>query len=402
MSDFKNTQDFRKSKFSKHAYQDPTYLSFTLMFDFADAANSPFLSKPAEDFLFKLTQGKSNETAEFYKERLEALMNFKKALKTINIEMPWYWQGLSGLEKIQQYDPQKAYQGGSGSTLTIETLESLNLPIAGLMHLYRKAVFDERKWTYILPANLRKFRMYVYVTEVRTIKNMSKPTVNGLNKGALKGFPDNFKPSIDIKNSNEGISGISGRPYFMFGLKYCEFDMTSGTGSFADLKKSPEGAAAGEIAITYEKLYSLEARALNGIITSEFGNDNLSPAPDSESGGPADLTEWAKDKALAAGKQFADRAVTDLKTMANNKVGELTQMAKNATVGRLNAAVQNAYKDFVNGVDEAATLPNQSENVSAAITENVHGGLVRPGDTLGDVLNSAAARSLGNLGNVHE
>ena len=48
MSDFKNTQDFRKSKLSKHAYQDPTYLSFALMFDFADSANSPFLSKPAE------------------------------------------------------------------------------------------------------------------------------------------------------------------------------------------------------------------------------------------------------------------------------------------------------------------------------------------------------------------
>ena len=399
MSDFKNTQDFRKSKLSKHAYQDPTYLSFTLMFDFADAANSPFLSKPAEDFLFKLTEGEGNESSEFYKERLEALVNFKKALKTINIDMPWYWQGLSGLEKLQQYDPQKPYKGGPEAVLTIETLESLNLPIAGLMHLYRKAVFDERKWTYILPANLRKFRMYVYVTEVRTIKNMSKPKINGFNKGALKGFPDNFKPSIDIQNSNEGISGTEGRPYFMFGLKYCEFDMASGTGSFADLKKSPEGAASGEIVIKYEKLYSLEARALNGIITSEFGNDNISPAPDSESGGPDTLMDWAVDKAIAAGKQFADRAVTDLKTMANSKVGELKQQAKDATVGRLNAAVQNAYKNFVSGVDDAAALPNQARNISAAITENVHGGLIQPGNTLGDTLNSATARSLGN---VHE
>jgi hypothetical protein len=399
MSDFKNTQDFRKSKLSKHAYQDPTYLSFTMMFDFTDAANSPLLSKPAENFLRKLTTGDNNESSEFYKERLEALINFKKALKTINIEMPWYWQGISGLEKIQQYNPENAYMGGDDAVLTIETLESLNLPITGLMHLYRKAVFDERKWTYILPSNLRKFRMYIYVTEVRTIKNMSKPKINGFNKEALRGFPDNFKPSINIENSNEGISGTANRPYFMFGLKYCEFDMTSGTGSFADLKKSPEESASGEISITYEKLYSLEARALNGIITSEFGNDNISPAPDSESGGPDTLAEWAIDKAIGAGKQFADRAITDLKTMANNKVGELKQQAKDATIGRLNVAVQNAYKNFVNGVDDAASVPNQTTNISAAISENVHGGLIQPGNTIVETLNNASARSLGN---VHE
>ena len=399
MSDFKNTQDFRKSKLSKHAYQDPTYLSFALMFDFADSANSPFLSKPAEDFLFKLTEGAENESSEFYKERLEALLNFKKALKTINQDMPWYWQGLSGLEKIQQYDPQKPYIGGPDAILTIETLESLNLPIAGLMHLYRKAVFDERKWTYILPANLRKFRMYVYVTEVRSIRNMSSPKVNGFNKGALKGFPDNFKPSIDIQNSNDGISGTDGRPYFMFGLTHCEFDLASGTGSFADLKKSPEGPATGEIVLRYEKLYSLEARILNGIVSSEFNKNNISPAPDSENGGPETLTDWAKDKAIKAGKQFADRAVTDLKNAANNKVQELQQQAKDATIGRLNATVQNAYKDFVSGIDDAIKPSNQARNINAAITENVHGGLINPGSTIINTLNNATARSLGN---VHE
>ena len=85
--------------------------------------------------------------------------------------------------------------------------------------------------------------------------------------------------------------------------------------------------------------------------------------------------------------------------MANNKVGELKQQAKDATIGRLNAAVQNAYKDFVSGVDDVASLPNQARNISAAITENIHGGLIQPGNTLGDTLNSATIRSLGN---VHE
>ena len=392
MSDFKNISDFRKSKLSKYPYQDPTYLSFLLMFDFRDPVNSPFLSTPAENFLKKLASA-GGDRADFYAERLEALQNFKKALKTINNEMPWYWQGLSGLEKIQQYNPNNAYYGGDDSVLTITTLESINLPIAGLMHLYRKAVFDEEKWTWILPENLRQFRTYIYVTEVRTIKNIAKPAIKGV---GLNEFPDNLKPSIKIENDNSGISGTSARPYFMFALRFCEWDLTGGTSAFADLQKSPDTAAAGEISFKYQALQSIESKVLNGIITSEFNGDNISPAPDSEENGPSNMQEYLLGKAKEKGEAFADRAVTDLKTLATNKVNDLKREAKSQTIGRLDAAVNNIYQDFVNGVDNAATLPNQTENISAAISENVH-GLTEDRNTIGEALTAAAKNSLGNV-----
>lgn len=389
MSDFKKISDFRKGKRASQQYQDPTYMSFLLLFDFADAANSPLLSDPAEAFLKKLA-GSSDQ---YYQEKLEALQNFKKALKLINNEMPWFWQSLSGLEKIQQYDPMNAYFGGDDSVITIGTLESINLTISGLMHLYRKAVFDERKWSYVLPANLRKFRMYTYVTEVRSIKNMSNPKVGGLD---LAGFPDNFKPSIGVENANAGISGTSGRPYFMFALKFCEFDMKSGTTIFADLQKTAPEAATGEISIRYEALYDIEARVLNGIVESEFNKDDLSPAPDSENKEIDGLGGWLKDQAVQKATAFADRAVNDLKNTANNRVNELKQQAKDATVGRVNAAVNNLYKDFVKGVDNVANPTANRNNVRTAIADNVH-GLVNPGQTIGEALNSAAAKSLGNI-----
>lgn len=391
MSDFKKISDFTKGKRASQQYQDPTYMSFLMLFDFADAANSPFLSKPAEDFLKKLAQ--DGDTKEYYSEKLEALQNFKKALKLINNEMPWFWQSLSGLEKIQQYNPLNPYLGGDDSIITIGTLESINLTISGLMHLYRKAVFDERKWTYVLPTNLRKFRMYIYVTEVRSIKNMSKPTLSGLDLG---GFPDNFKPKVGVENSNTGISGSSARPYFMFALKFCEFDIASGTTIFADLNKSPEGAATGEISIRYEGLYDMEARVLNGIVESEYNNNDLSPAPGSENKQLNSVGDWLKDQAVQKGTQFADRAVTDLKNQAIGKVNELKQQAKDATVGRVNAAVNNLYKDFVQGVDSIASPKANQNNVAAAIADNVY-GLVDSGQTIGDALTSAAARSLGNI-----
>jgi hypothetical protein len=389
MSDFKKIADFRKGKKSKNDYQDPTYMSFLMLFDFADAANSPLLSKPAEDFLAKLANG-----SPYYTEKLEALQNFKKALKHINNEMPWFWQSLSGLERLQQYNPMNAYFGGDDAKLVITTLESINLTISGLMHLYRVAVFDERKWTYVLPCNLRKFRMYVYVTEVRSIKNMTNPKVSGVD---LDGFPDNFKPSIGVENSNAGISGSSARPYFMFALKFCEFDLTSGTSIFADLQKSPTDAATGEITINYEGLYDIESRVLNGIVESRFNKDDLSPAPDTENKQIDGIGDYLKDQAVKKGMAFADRAVTDLKNTSINRVNELKQQARNATVGRLNVGVNNLYKDFVQGVDSATNPVANQNSVQTAIADNVHGITSGGNQTIGDALNSAAAKSLGNI-----
>ena len=84
--------------------------------------------------------------------------------------------------------------------------------------------------------------MYVYVTEIRTIQNISKPTLGGIptkiTGDAVEGFPDNFKPSIKIENDNTSISSQTGRPYFMFGWKYCEFDIAWGTSEFEDLNKN--------------------------------------------------------------------------------------------------------------------------------------------------------------------
>ena len=385
MSDFKNIQDFRKSKLSRHQYQDPTYLSFLLLFDFTDGVNSPLLSKPAETFLENL--------GDPYAERLEALQNFKKALKTINNEMPWYWQSLSGLERVQQYNPENAYFGGDDAELTIGTLESINLTVAGLMHLYRKAVFDENKWTYILPANLRRFRMYVYVTEVRTIKNLSEPKINGLNTAQ---FPDNFKPSIGIDNKNKGISGTQNRPYFMFSLKYCEFDIASGTSAFSELQKSPESEATGEIKIKYEALYNMESRVLNGIVESQYNGDNISPAPDVEDQQPDNLLDWAKGEATQKVSELSDRAVTEMKNRSINRLQELEAEAKRQTVGRLNAEVNNIFQDFVQGVDRDLVPAQQTSNIKAAIADNVY-GLTEEGNTIGDALNSAAKNSLGNV-----
>lgn len=393
MSDFKNITDFRKTRLSKYPYQDPTYLSFVILFDFGDGVNSPFLanqtkdSVTAESFLRDLAAGGGSEGV-FYEEKLEALLNFKKALVTINNELPWYWQSIGGLERVLQWDPLVPYAGGSDAIITIETLESLNLPISGLMQLYRTAVFDSDKWTYVIPANLRKFRMYVYITEVREIQSEVKLGIGGM---------DGEKLGISVKDANEGILGNKNRPYFMFELRFCEFDMKSGTTIFSDLKKSPDTPAASQIVINYEVLNSIQSRVLQGIIApSNFNADKISPSPNNEGNTPTDLLGFAKQKGAQILKDSATRGVTDLRNMNIQKMQELQANLKANTIGKAKAAMNNAYSDFIRGVDGVGDVGNQTRNIGAAIQSNVF-GLSGNSTNIGGALNNAAAGSLGNV-----
>jgi hypothetical protein len=412
MSDFKNVSDFRKCSFKKYPYQDPTYLSFAILFDWYNAEESPLLAGsgdiakpdtlgPAELFLYELGNAEGT-SSQYYKDRFQDLINFKKALKTINDEMPWYWQSLKGLERIKQHDPMNAYMGGDDAKIEIETLESLNLPIAGLMHLYRSAIFDDTKWTYILPINLRKFKMYIYVTEVRSIQTNVSTKMNGipskLNKDAISGFPGNFKPTIDSQNENAGIMGTSGRPYFMTGIGYCEFDMTTGTTIFADLSKNPE-MATNAITIKYETLEKVEARVLNGIIEeSAYATNNVSPAPDSEFFENSVKTplQLAKEKATGRIVDITGKGIEAAKTLAEDKKREIEQEIRTRTVNRI-PSMENVFSNIVKKIDNKTDITQQKRNIGNAIQANVNDNVV--GSTIKQGLDMAAIKNLGNVYN---
>lgn len=397
MSDFKNIKDFRKGSLTSYPYQDPTRLSFVLLFDFFDKNHSPFLSQETESYLTNLANN-AGENSQFYLERLEALQNFKKTLATINNAMPWYWQTLEGLERLQKYNPLDAYWGGDDAVLKIQMLESINLTAAGLMHLYKKAVFDENRWNYIIPANLRKFRMWVYVTEIRTIKNISRPVMNGIpkkvNKEAISGFPDNFKPTIDVENGNSGISGQNARPFFMFCLTFCEFDITSGADFLSSLSKNPE-IATGELSITYEGMENVQARVLNGIVTTQFNNDLLSPASDSESKSFDTLGDFITDKTTDRIGGSLSGAKDDLKNLAESKKNDLSQRALDATVNRI-PTFENIFQNALRNVDNQTSVNEQARTIGNAISANVNDTLPITGNAR-LALDRAAERSLGNI-----
>lgn len=272
-----------KSLFGRD-FQDPTRLSFILLFDWN---TSPLLSandKSATMHYKSLIKNLKNpDLTQKYVNKFLKLRAFLQALNTINAEMPWYWQSLSGLNEAVDIDEINPYK--KDKELTISTLETINLPILTMFEYYRDAIFDRERNSYVLPQNLIKFDMYVYVTEALPIDidGKNKGILNNLGNTFLNGFNSfiqsteygsmysNLFNNLNVPNPiEEQLKNpiiASNRPVFFVKLSKCEFKLSSGIANLAEINNAVVNEpATNEIKITYERVNRVGAQGLNGIV----------------------------------------------------------------------------------------------------------------------------------------
>lgn len=284
-----NRQVFRKSGIYQNQntgtfgrdYQDPTRLSFILLFDWH---SSPLLSandKSATMYYKSLIKNLKNpELTQKYVNKFLKLRAFLQALNTINAEMPWYWQSLSGLNEAVDIDEINPYK--KDKELKISTLETINLPILTMFEYYRDALFDRDRNSFILPQNLIKFDLYVYVTEALPIdvdgkdkgilQNIENKFLNGfVNSTKIGGMYSNLFNNLNTPNPIEDKMKTpiiaENRPVFFVKLSKCEFKFNSGTANLAEINNAVVNEpATNEITITYERVKEVGAQGLNGIV----------------------------------------------------------------------------------------------------------------------------------------
>ncbi len=184
--------------------------------------------------------------------RYEAIVAFKNFLNNINQKSPWYFQSIEGLDNILKVNIPRQIGGNTGykpqrsGVLTFNCLDSIDLRVNAMAELYRKATYDYQYHREALPSNLRKFRMWIIVTEIRqmvlqkqlgdilnpfNIPGVSS-TVSSLSNiaqssGILKQNPSD--PSTG-KIGDKSIDGVNSQlnklePYIlMYQLDLCEFN----------------------------------------------------------------------------------------------------------------------------------------------------------------------------------
>jgi len=237
------------------ANEDPTYLGFKFVFDFGalpvnleygwapspllrvpnytttdGAANMPqnMFGQPQYDFTSTnvvyysaynyLLQRDGSYLRGNALKRANALRQFQILLQDINNNSPWFFQSIQGLDQLEKFSASgfqpeagmDTYNSArtAGKKLTVNCLESLNMRMTALANLYNQAMFDADNMRWLVPRNLRKFTMWIYVTEIRNFFKTTRLTGSSAAVSALDDLSSllssNRNPGGSIANTPPG------------------------------------------------------------------------------------------------------------------------------------------------------------------------------------------------------
>jgi len=220
--------------------------------------------------------------------RRQMLEAFKKGLRFINEKCPYYFQSISGLDQLLKVDIKNLHKAGGKpqrmGTLNIDCLESIDMRMFSLSELYRKAIYDYTYHRVMVPENLRKFRMWLVVSEIRNIQ-MSYGINDVLNPFSIPSvaqaanFVDSFNSQTGFLNETAGLlqkstnglktnKGIDSEdkfgsytlgPYaFIYQFDQCEFDFDESYPSFSSIDNKGGSAVTSKFKIHVGRVKDLK------------------------------------------------------------------------------------------------------------------------------------------------
>tara|TARA_Y100000114_G_scaffold112560_1_gene106361 strand:+ start:590 stop:1867 length:1278 start_codon:yes stop_codon:yes gene_type:complete len=245
----RNKNRFVKGKsINGHPYDEPTYTSFFLMFDYI---NSP---------LFNGTAAKFMEDVLGEKEKAEKLKKFTKYLKRFNKEMPWMWKSITGVNAAHQYgklpDP---YPYAESNILELECGETLDYTVAGMFYLLKDAVLDTGRMVQLLPTNLQYFSLWVHVQEIRNFVPFigAESAMDFLNKTKGMNVKERFETLTGVNDfgEEEALNLVQDRldadvldwksmgmgPRFVTKFEKCKFNWDSASDFFSEVRSDEIG-----------------------------------------------------------------------------------------------------------------------------------------------------------------
>lgn len=283
----KDINDFKKSgaKHSKdfNIFDIPSHKYFKILFYFGDSAttktnmNDSDYSKSngllhptwlVESGASSLRESSSNSHSRLYNynsawsylmfnaeyERAHLLKNFIELLSNINSESPWYFQSIEGIESaLERKGPDSGAVefGDEKKSISIKCLpDSFDNRIGTLLELYRTITWNWHQKKEVLPANLRKFDMAVYIFESpvhfwHDYKN-SYPTIDAPKKH------DTYSPSYKLIEFHD-----------------CEFNYNSLKSGYTEFNNQNGFTPTYTIDIIYEDCYEA---SYNEFLLKELGD----------------------------------------------------------------------------------------------------------------------------------
>jgi hypothetical protein len=466
------------------SFEDPTYLGFKIVIDFGNlpvdpefgvppsplfrpneytfdsgfAALNPFGqeayqvsskgSPPFHSAQSYLREREGNGFPESGAKRSDILAQFSLSFRDMLENYPWFIQSIDGVDELvkvkrggyvndsssDSFDPSRT----KGKVLTFNCLESLNQRMTALGELYKQATFDPEYMRELVPRNLRKFKMFIFVTEIRqffktsrliansatltTINNFSNLVSNALSNGDDGSVNDSFNSSSsigggfgpnvgriardlgvsDILSTFEDQSNQTGiKPILVIECSGCEFNFDDST-SIPSKLDNGSGTAT-------EAQYAFKVHVQRVKTKYQFPNIR-------QDGKFLILGDGWGQQRSAAQKLSSDRINNDsalgdfLSGASDNPViqqalGEAGDLLTNVAQGAINDVINEGIADFLQpalqGLDQTllgnvyAGIPGASNsNPSGAVFNSAQQILDQTG--FGNIINSLGSNSPNN------
>ena len=184
--------------------------------------------------------------------RFRYLSEFIKLLSDINIHFPWYFQSITGLDTALERSELSGKEfklEEERKKITIKCLpDALDNRIGKMLDLYRSAAFSQMLHKEIIPANLRKFDMgiFIYTPLVKNIVAKDGVNIfNGTRKLVFNGqFDDDSEQNMTTYTNSKFIE-----------LRNCEIDLNSSKTPFGDVNNVEGTQHEYEISISFDTCY---------------------------------------------------------------------------------------------------------------------------------------------------
>lgn len=254
ISNFKRAGGFSSDEFN--LYDTPSHKYFRIFFHFwnGDSLNVDDSTGTYSGGLLAPTWELTEDPDEIWKyssaysylitnnelERADMLKDFIELLSNISTKSPWYFNQVIGLgdalERKQVMESEFKFEE-SRKKITIKCLpDAYDNRISSLLDLYRAVVWSWQMKRMILPSNLRKFDMSIYIFE-SPIANICKQLKNVTLSGS-RTADDSSYATIDSQDTNHYITSSK---YIEF--HNCEIDYNSTKSGYPEINQegySPE------------------------------------------------------------------------------------------------------------------------------------------------------------------
>lgn len=306
---FASAINFRNSSYDKSAFSTDVYAMklldqpsnyyFKIMFYFSnpyaeDELSSNLLGLEYNDRATTEENGWGANTALNYlynnKEytRFRYLSEFIKLLSDINIHCPWYFQSITGLDTALERSELSGKEfklEEERKKITIKCLpDALDNRIGKMLDLYRSAAFSQMLHKEIIPANLRKFDMGIFIFSpfIRELDLTNpirmKKNKEGVTSKSITNYNSTEKKSLMFNSliDNESTENISKYVNSKFiELRNCEIDLNSSKTPFGELNNIEGTQHEYEIGISFDTCYERRYDSTFNDVIGDYVLDDL-------------------------------------------------------------------------------------------------------------------------------